>query len=269
MSDSSVGRTETPPDEVSSSIFDDLPSSTAAASEGRLGLNKMADPPTDIVDAASLAAAASSAPTPPAEPAEGTTGAEPGAGTGAETGASERVPGSPQIRPRRRTNRTSFRSRVPCSTNHGPDPPHDPFFWRTEDLAALDAGGEPVLATAPVPAPAADAAGTEPVAGGSRTRRAGCRSSRLTGRRSHRAGSRTGCRVRSPRRARAGGRSGEGRTEGTTPTQPSSSHAGSQPLTSPELPASDDNRTVRPSAESTPADEAGPGGEAGEARHQP
>ena len=261
MSDSSVGRTETPPDEVSSSIFDDLPSSTAAASEGRLGLNKMADPPTDIVDAASLAAAASSAPTPSAEPAEGTTGAEPGAGTGAETGASGESSGKPTDPPAPANEPDEFSFPRPVFDTTVPIPiPED------GGLAALDVGGEPVLATEPVPAPAADAAGTEPVAGEAELAAPDAEAATAPAAEAIVPGAEPAAASDLPASAAAPAAGAEGRTEGDDPYATFVfPHAGSQPLTSPELPALTTTEPSAPPAESTPAGEAGPGGEAGEA----
>ncbi|AMV18467.1 hypothetical protein VT03_11290 [Planctomyces sp. SH-PL14] len=165
MSDSSVGRAETPPDEVSSSIFDDLPSSTLASSEGRLGLNKVAESNTDVLDAAAVKAAAeSSVHTLPLEPtaaAEETRTAGTGAtGTGesgtGEFGESPETPGNPS----------------PLANEPGEFSFPRPVFDTTvpiplpEDggLAALDIGVEPPFETEQEPPTVADAAVVEPAA---------------------------------------------------------------------------------------------------------
>jgi hypothetical protein len=252
MSDSSVGRTETPPDEVSSSIFDDLPSSTAAASEGRLGLNKMADPPTDIVDAASLAAAASAAPTPPAEPAEGTTEAQTGA---ADSGESSETPTDPPA-PANEPDEFSFPRPVFDTTVPIPIP---------EDggLAALDVGGEPAFAAEPVPAPAADAAGMQPVAAETELAAPDAESAASPAAEAIVPGAEPAASADLPASVAVPVVGAEGRTEGDDPYATFVfPHAGSQPLTSPELPALTTTEPSALPAESTPVGEAGPGGEA-------
>lgn len=155
MSDSSVGRTETPPDEVSSSIFDDLPSSSLASSEGRLGLNKVAESNTDVLDAASIGAATdSSAQTLPVEPA-----------VGAEATAGAAASGESPERP----NDPSPSADAPEGISF-PRPVFDttvPILLPEDGgLAALDIGIEPPVEAAPESPAAADVSVAEPAAPG-------------------------------------------------------------------------------------------------------